>query len=83
VLPTGKIAPVPAPKAPPIVVVGNTHDPATPYKWAQGLARQLGTATLLTYQGGGHTAYGRDGCIDQNVDDYLVKLTVPATGTTC
>jgi pimeloyl-ACP methyl ester carboxylesterase len=83
VLPTGKIAPVHAPKAPPIVVVGNTHDPATPYKWAQGLARQLGTATLLTYQGGGHTAYGRDGCIDQNVDDYLVKLTVPATGTTC
>jgi pimeloyl-ACP methyl ester carboxylesterase len=80
---TGKVAPVRAPGAPPIVVVGTTGDPATPYRWAEGLARQLQSGRLLTYDGSGHTAYGRSSCINSNVDRYLVRLVMPAPGTTC
>ena len=43
----------------PIVVIGTTGDPATPYEWAQSLVEQMPTATLVTYEGEGHTAYGR------------------------
>ena len=70
--------------APPIVVVGTTNDPATPYAWAQSLAQQLESGHLLTYEGAGHTAYGRgSSCIDNAVNDYVVKLTVPPAGTQC
>ena len=70
--------------APPILVVGTTHDPATPYPDAQLMARQLGAAVLLTYNGDGHTAYGRGStCIDGTVDAYLVQATVPAPDTVC
>lgn len=70
--------------APPILVVGTTHDPATPYPDAQLMAQQLGAAVLLTYNGDGHTAYGRGStCIDGAVDAYLVQATVPAPGAVC
>lgn len=70
--------------AAPILVVGTTNDPATPYVWAEGLARTLDSATLLTYEGEGHTAYGRsNSCILDAVDAYLLDGTVPAEGTRC
>lgn len=68
----------------PILVVGTTYDPATPYVWAKALARQLSTATLLTYVGDGHTAYGGSSrCIDNAVDSYLLTGMPPAAGTVC
>jgi pimeloyl-ACP methyl ester carboxylesterase len=80
----GRDRPVPsAAGAPPIVVVGTTGDPATPYEWAQALARQLESAVLLTRVGEGHTALGASRCIDDALAAYLGKLTVPAAGTTC
>jgi pimeloyl-ACP methyl ester carboxylesterase len=69
---------------PPVVVVGNTQDPATPYPGAQDMARQLGAAVLVTYDGDGHTAYGRDiECIDNLVDAYLTRGQVPPDNTVC
>jgi len=68
--------------APPILVVGTTRDPATPYQWAQALARQLRT-TLLSYNSDGHTAYLRSGCIDGYVDAYLIARQLPRPGTVC
>ncbi len=63
--------------APPLLVIGTTRDPATPYVWAQRLAAELDSGVLLTYDGDGHTAYGRGSqCVDQAVDDYLVDLKV-------
>ena len=50
--------PFTAPGAPPILVVGTTGDPATPYVWAKALARELDSGVLLTRVGDGHTAYG-------------------------
>ncbi|PJJ77509.1 alpha/beta hydrolase family protein [Sediminihabitans luteus] len=70
--------------AAPIVVVGTTNDPATPYVWAQGLAKTLDSATLVTFEGEGHTAYGSSNdCVGDAVDDYLVDGTVPKDGLTC
>ncbi|NKY09907.1 alpha/beta hydrolase [Cellulomonas hominis] len=70
--------------AAPIVVIGTTNDPATPYAWAESLAETLGSATLLTYEGEGHTAYGRsNACILDTVDAYLLDGTVPEEGTRC
>ena len=68
----------------PIVVLGTTRDPATPYEWAKALTDQLGTAVLVTRQGDGHTAYtSNNECIKRLVDDYLVDGKVPKDGTTC
>jgi hypothetical protein len=70
--------------AAPIVVIGTTNDPATPYAWAESLAGTLDSGHLLTYEGEGHTAYGRsNACIADAVDAYLVDGTVPADGTRC
>ena len=68
----------------PIVIVGNTYDPATPYAWARALSRQLPTSTLLTYVGDGHTAFGAgSACVDSAVNSYLVSGVPPAAGTRC
>jgi pimeloyl-ACP methyl ester carboxylesterase len=70
--------------APPIVVIGTTRDPATPYVWAVQLAHQLASGHLVTYRGDGHTAYDRGNpCILSAVDAYLINLTVPPAGLVC
>jgi len=68
----------------PIVVVGTTRDPATPYQWAQRLAAELKDGHLVTYDGDGHTAYMRsNSCVNDAVDAYLLKGTVPPRGLRC
>jgi pimeloyl-ACP methyl ester carboxylesterase len=70
--------------APPILVVGTLRDPATPYRWAQALAGDLSSGVLLGWNGDGHTAYGEgSACVDTIVNNYLINLTVPPTGTIC
>ncbi|MFE6059413.1 alpha/beta hydrolase [Streptomyces sp. NPDC056431] len=82
--PTGGPHRITAEGAAPILVVGTTRDPATPYKWAQSLAGQLSSGTLLTYEGDGHTAYGRGSdCIDTAINTYLLDGTPPAEGKRC
>jgi pimeloyl-ACP methyl ester carboxylesterase len=68
----------------PIVVIGNTGDPATPYEWAPKLAAELGSGVLLTYKGEGHASYlSGDACVKKATDNYLLDGQVPAKGTTC
>ncbi|MBC7723833.1 MAG: alpha/beta fold hydrolase [Burkholderiaceae bacterium] len=77
-------APADAPGTAPILVLGTTNDPATPYAWAQALASQLEAGVLVTRAGEGHTAYARGNtCIDTTVDDFLVDGTVPAADPMC
>jgi pimeloyl-ACP methyl ester carboxylesterase len=77
-------APVRAAGSPPILVIGTTGDPATPYAWAQSMADQLESGHLLTFEGEGHTAYGRGSeCVDAVVDDFLVEGMVVEDGATC
>jgi pimeloyl-ACP methyl ester carboxylesterase len=84
VAPTGEPHRIEARGAGPIVVVGTTRDPATPYRWARALATQLTSARLLTYEGDGHTAYGRGSdCIDSAINAYLLRGTPPVPGKRC
>ncbi|MET8689545.1 alpha/beta hydrolase [Streptomyces sp. NPDC004732] len=81
---TGKPHRIEAKGAAPILVAGTTRDPATPYPWAKALASQLSSGRLLTYEGDGHTAYGRGSeCIDSTINAYLLKGTVPKDGKRC
>jgi pimeloyl-ACP methyl ester carboxylesterase len=57
------------------------HDPATPYRHGQRLARDLG-ARLLTVHGDGHGAIGNP-CMMDLAERYLENLEVPAPGVTC
>jgi len=76
-------APVAAPGAPPIVLVGSTGDPATPYAWAQGVARQLSSAVLVTRVGEGHTGYLASACVRDTINAYLLDRSVPRVGLRC
>lgn len=76
--------PIHASGAAPILVIGTTGDPATPYPWAEALAEQLDSGRLLTWEGNGHTAYGRAGdCVTDAVDRYLLTGELPQEGLTC
>ncbi len=81
--PVGTPAPVVAQGAPPILVVGNTGDPATPYPNAVAVADRLASGVLVTAERGGHTAYGADRCVTRIVDRYVTELRVPPDGTVC
>lgn len=80
---TGRPGPVTAAGSPPIVVVGSTEDPVTPYAWAEALAHQLAHGVLLTRVGYGHTGYPFSSCVRTDVDQYLLTGTPPPAGTTC
>ena len=81
---TRKPAQIHARGAAPILVVGTTGDPATPYAWSKSLAEQLDSGQLLTWEGNGHTAYGGDAsCVNDAVDTYLLTGTMPKKGLTC
>jgi pimeloyl-ACP methyl ester carboxylesterase len=68
----------------PILVVSTKNDPATPYQWGVQLADELENATLLSWNGFGHTAYfEQSSCIDDTVNAYLLQGTVPASGFLC
>jgi len=69
---------------PPVLVVGDLHDPATPYPWARALAGDLAAGVLLGWNGEGHTSYMQgSSCVDGYVDAYLVSLRAPRSGTVC
>ncbi|MBC9726380.1 alpha/beta hydrolase [Streptomyces sp. TRM68367] len=75
-----------APGAAPILVVGNTGDPATPYEGARKMADELGkgVGVMLTWRGEGHGAYGSGSdCVDSAVNAYLLNGTVPKDGKVC
>jgi pimeloyl-ACP methyl ester carboxylesterase len=81
VTPTQRVS---AEGAQPILVVGTTDDPATPYEWAKSLASQLSSGRLLTREGQGHAAYRQgNACIDLALDRYLVRGALPREGTVC
>jgi pimeloyl-ACP methyl ester carboxylesterase len=83
VRPTGHAGPIKVDGTPPILLVGGTDDPATPYAWAQAVNQQIAGSVLLTRKGNGHTSYDASACAHAAIDDYLINLTLPAPGTVC
>jgi hypothetical protein len=72
------------PTANAILVIGNTHDPSTPYRNSVAMAQELAKARLLTVDGFGHTALlNPSACASQYESDYLVAGTLPPEGTVC
>ncbi|KRC57365.1 MULTISPECIES: alpha/beta hydrolase [unclassified Nocardioides] len=70
--------------AAPIVVLGTTRDPATPYQEAVAMAKQLESGVLVSRDGDGHTAYNKgNSCIDDAVHAYLIDGVVPKDGLSC
>ena len=48
------------------------------------LRDQLDNAVLVSYDGDGHTAYGRSNtCVDSAIDAYYVQGRVPKDGLKC
>ena len=75
--------PLPIRGAPPILLVGGTNDPATPYAEAVAVSHQIDGSVLLTRRGNGHTSYDSSPCAHAAEDAYLIDLTLPAAGTVC
>jgi pimeloyl-ACP methyl ester carboxylesterase len=67
----------------PVLVVGNYWDPATNYNSAVKVAGLLPNSRLLSSNSWGHTAYGTSECVTEAVDNFLLKVKLPAKGTTC
>ena len=71
-------------KTKPILIVGTTRDPATPYKWAQSLAKIFEGSILITLDGDGHAGHGRGStCVDSAVDRYLLTGAMPKSELFC
>ena len=71
-------------KTKPILIVGTTRDPATPYKWAQSLSKIFAGSVLITLDGDGHTGHGRGStCVDSAVDRFLLTGTAPKSELFC
>jgi len=68
----------------PILIVGTTRDPATPYKWSKSLAKIFSSSVLITLDGDGHTGHGRGStCVDSAVDRYLLTGLTPKSALFC
>lgn len=76
--------PIHAEGAAPIVVIGGTRDPATPYANAVALAGQLESGRLVTVETTVHTSYpAGDDCLDPAINRYLIDRVVPRRGLRC
>jgi pimeloyl-ACP methyl ester carboxylesterase len=68
----------------PILVVGGTNDPATPYRWAEELTAVMGSnARLLTFTGEGHGQLLSSSCVTEAEATAITDLALPEPGTTC
>ncbi|GAA5143024.1 alpha/beta hydrolase [Nocardioides marinquilinus] len=67
----------------PLLVVGNTHDPATPISGARKVNTRFRDSVLLTWDGWGHAAIGQGGCVTSLTGTYLVTQQLPDDGTVC
>ena len=68
----------------PLLVIGNTHDPNTPYRSAEAMTRQLARARLLTVDGYGHTELNNPStCANGWASRYLIAKTLPPQGKKC
>ena len=82
--PVGGVRTIEATGSAPIVVIGTTRDPATPYEWSERLAEQLASGVLVSFDGDGHTAYMRSNeCVNGAVDAFYIDGVVPEDGLEC
>jgi pimeloyl-ACP methyl ester carboxylesterase len=82
--PLDLVGPVHGKGADPILLIGTTGDPATPYESAVDVAEQLESGVLISFDGDDHIAYDEgDPCVNTPVDDYFLTGEVPAEDPKC
>jgi pimeloyl-ACP methyl ester carboxylesterase len=69
--------------AAPVLIVGTKWDPATNYDDAVSASKRLPNSRLLSNTNWGHTSYGTSDCATNAIDNYLLKVKLPAKGTLC
>ena len=68
----------------PVIIIGTTRDPATPYTWAQGLHSKFQNSRLISLNADGHTGHRRGStCVDSAVDSYYLSGKLPITDLKC
>lgn len=68
----------------PVVIIGTTRDPATPYTWAEGLHSKIHNSRLISLSADGHTGQGRGStCVDFVVDSYYLSGKLPIADLQC
>lgn len=77
--------PITSTDIPPLLIIGTTHDPATPYAMAESLHAALPSSVLLTVEGWDHTAYNAAAspCVVNAVDNFLLRGELPEEATVC
>ena len=79
----GKAAPWSG-KTNPVLIIGNTYDPATPVEGARSLHKQMKNSRLLEWVGDGHTAYRQgSSCVDAIVDSFYLRGKLPSRDQVC
>ena len=59
----------------PVVVIGTTGDPTTPFDSTRSMANKLEDGRLVKVTANQHTGYGVNACVDSAVDRYLLDPT--------
>ena len=80
---TNRPHPITARGSQPILVVGATHDTATPYRWAVAAAKHLSASRLLTVRDTMHVAYGVNSCATAAIDRYFLSGELPKPDRVC
>lgn len=85
--PWKRTAPAPAigaKSAPPLLVIAGRNDPISSYSMAQPLVDRLGNGShLLTYEGEGHAAALRSGCVREAITAFMLDPTKPPKAASC
>ena len=66
-----------------IVVIGGDKDPATPFRWAEKMSKNLKGSILVKYTGEGHASVGSNYCTSKVASNVLVKKELPTVGKVC
>jgi pimeloyl-ACP methyl ester carboxylesterase len=68
----------------PVLIIGNTYDPATPVEGAKALHAQMRNSRFIEWVGDGHTAYRQgSSCVDSAVDSFFLASTLPTKDLVC
>ena len=68
----------------PILVIGGTGDPATPFRWAEEMVDRMGDgAVLVTYTGEGHGFVGISRCVTELAAALVRSGELPGDDVVC
>ena len=81
--PSNPWKPTPISDVPGVLILNNTHDPATPLNQAVSLHRQIRGSRLLVSDTYGHTSWFNSECARGHATTYFLTGKLPARGTAC